>query len=312
MSQEKPPDLGTGADPEDLLRRLLAEAVEPVRPAPGAQARLLARVRAHGARRGRERGAPHRLRWVAAGLATALVIVGATVIFAGRAGDGSGQSSATAGRAPASGALSSPAAPSAAAPAPAGRSKDLAETKSGQARAGRPGVSPAGAAGNVPAAASAPGPPLANALGPADLDADGLPDDLSVAGGTLVARLSHEGVQTVQLPATGPGARVLGVTLLDSARGGRVPVAFVRLQQRPGDAQDTAVSVVDGRLTVLRRGAEPVLLSVDPTGGYSCAGDLVIAGHPAGAYTVSGADLVPAASGAAVDAPVGKATGCGT
>jgi hypothetical protein len=128
----------------------------------------------------------------------------------------------------------------------------------------------------------------------------------------LVAQLSHDGLQAVPLPATGPGARVLAVVSLDSATGGQVPVAFVRLQQRPGYVQDTAVSVVNGRLTVLRRGAGSVLLTVDAAHGYSCASFLAVSGSPAAAYTVSGGALVPAAFSAAARAPAGKATGCGT
>ncbi len=274
---------------EEALRRLMAEAVQPIHPAPGSQARLQARIESAEvkAKRGRERVNPEKakgsgngsakrswwrvspagLGWSGAGLSTAAIIV-ATVIFATH-GSRTGSSSSGASS------ISAPAAASA-------------------------GAAPAQGAEKVP-----------SALGRRDdLDGDGVADVFTLAGGTLSVQLSSGGRQQVTLPATGPGARVLDVTQLKSPAGSQVPVVFVRLLQRTGLIQDAAATLVDGRLTVLGIDAQPAVLTVDATHGYACSdGELALSGNQA-AYAVQGSQLVASPRLRAVHAVPGLATGC--
>jgi hypothetical protein len=274
---------------EEALRRLMADAVEPLHPAPDSQARLMARIEAaednaqqragNGGggkpKSSRWRVSPAGLGWSGVGLSAAAVVA-AAVFFATHSSrtNNSGASSGSSVAAAPSQASSQAAAGSASEPAPV------------------------------------PKQPLSRPLVVNDLDGDGTSDVFTLNGSTLSARLSREGQQQVTLPATGSGAQVLGVTLLQTPAGGRVPVVLVRLQSRPGFAQDAAAALVDGRLTVLRIGSQPAVLTVDATRGYACSdGELAVAGNPV-AYTVQGAQLVASPRLRAVDVPPGQASGC--
>ncbi len=142
--------------------------------------------------------------------------------------------------------------------------------------------------------------------------ATAVPTPSRSSGGTLVADLSRDGRQTVALPSTGPGARVLGVASLRDAGGKPVPVVFVRLRQVDSTATDTLVSLVGGSLTVLEQGSGPALLTIDATHGYACDDNaLLLTGSPT-PYVVYGAELV-ASPGLRVALPAAlpaKATGC--
>ena len=259
---------------EATLRRLLTEAVEPIQPAPDAQARLARRIRI-GAQPRKPFWERAGFGWAATGLATAGIIVLAVLFVHVRGGDSSKSSSAASGGS-ASSATSNPAA---------------------QPQTAAAGASP-----------EAHSPDLTVVTG--DLDGDGQADTLSIAGGMLSAKLTQAGSQSVALPTTGPGARVLGITQFASYAGGRVPVVLVRLQERTGFAQDTVATLVGGRLTVLRIGSGPALLIVDASHGYACnENELVVSGNPA-AYVVQGDQLVASPQLRAVTAPVGRNEGC--
>ncbi len=279
------------------LTRMLADAVEPVQPAPGAQARLLARVRTPSL-------TGQRLRWAAAGVTTAAVVIVAVVFFAGHLANGSdGTSASTAGLPSVAGESST----SAALPAAPSASARLTTPKS----ASGPDAETFGSA-----APSATQPDSA-----LDLDGDGKPDTLTIEQGNLVAELSHAGVQAVRLPPVGPGAKVLSVTSLPAvsptssatssgATAGRVPIAFIRLEARPGQARDTAVALDNGWLTVLTRGGTPVQLLVDSGHGYGCTeAGLALAGADS-AYVVRRSQLVPSPFLVATRVPPGQVTGC--
>lgn len=264
----------------ETLRRLMVDAVEPIHPAPGSQARLQARVAAAAKRepsgkkasRSRWRVSPAGLGWSAAGLSTAVVVVAAAIFFATH-GSRTGSSSASSGVG------------SAAVKAP----------------------SPAGAASA--GSTHPPANPQDVALGE-DLDGDGVRDAFTLAGSTLSVQLSRDGQQQVTLPATGSGARVLGVTQLVSPSGTGVRVVFVRLVESPGFSQDAIAALVDGDLTTLRFGSQPAVLTVDATNGYACSdGELAVSGNPA-PYVVQGDQLVASPRLRAVHAAPGEATGC--
>jgi hypothetical protein len=296
-------DPGRDVEREQALRRMLTDAVEPIEPAPGAQTRLLARARAH--RRRKER--PLVVRWAPAALASLLVILGVTLLFAVRGGNrsngSSGSSSAAGAPSPAAGSTAvQPAEPeSAAAPVPGLKQLSSKAAASDQS---------AGAAGThdsfnpnqrVPGAASVSG---------SDLDGDGRPDTFTLRAATLAAQLSRVGLEAVSLPPLGPGARVLGVTALTDSNGAAVPVVFVRLRQAGAKATDTVVALVDGRLTVLRQGSGPVLLKIDATHGYGCSqGTLAVSGNAA-PFRVGGSSLVPSAVVRAAAATPAKTFGC--
>jgi hypothetical protein len=260
---------------QEALRRLMVEAVQPIHPAPGSQARLQARIesaeaeakqRPEKAKRSWRRVSPASLGWSGVGVSTAAIVV-ATVIFATH-GTRTGSSSSGASS------ISAPAAASA-------------------------GAAPAQGAEKKP-----------SALVRGDLDGDGIADAFTLAGGTLTVALSGGGRQQVTLPATGPGARVLDVTQLKSPAGNPVPVVFVRLLERTGLIQDAAATLVDGRLTVLGLDSRPAVLTVDATHGYACSdGELALSGNPA-AYAVQGSQLVTSPRLRAVHAVPGLATGC--
>ncbi len=303
---------------EQELRRLLSEAVEPVEPAPGAQTRLFARARAQAHRRKSRK--PLIVRWaVPLTFAAVIVFFAVTVTFALRHGQGSEASKSggtDAAGAPSRAAESSPAsalAPAApsATPGPlqykpvprAPSSQDLSSLQNGS------GGSTYGKSANAQAGATGTARPSLDFL--PDLDGDGAPDSVSLADSTLTATLSRDGVQTVSLPPpVGSGSGVLGATTLSDPSGKPVIVVFVRLTQAGPDATDTLVSVVGGRLTVLRQGSEPALLTIDPTHGYACdQRALVLAGNMT-PYVVSGAQLVPPPQQRGVITPAGKVLGC--
>jgi hypothetical protein len=286
-------------DREQELRRLLAEAVEPVEPAPGAQARLLARARAERSRKQR----PLMARWAPAVLATLLVIGGVTVVFAVRGANRSNGSSAasTAGGAPSTAAGRSTAAAQASAAAPAPASQQLSTGKSASTDSGKGSGSTFSLNPNVPVPA---------ALTPTDLDGDGRPDTFTLGAGTLAAQLSRYGLEAVSLPPLGPGAKVLGITTLTDPNGGAVPVVFVRLRQVGATATDTIAALVDGRLTVLQQGSGPVLLTIDASHGYVCSQrSLALAGNTT-PLVIEGLRLVPSPQLRGVIASPAKTYGC--
>ncbi len=293
---------------EEQLRRLLTEAVEPVEPAPGAQTRLLARARAQAHRR-KSRG-PVTLRWAMPATFAALVIIAVvTVAFAVH---GANRSGSTASTAAGSAAASAPAPAAASTSSSAsghsgeGSSKGPAKSASADLNANAPSTF-----GNKEQASGTASGAEPDPLRPTDLDGDGAFDSITLKGGTLVAGLSRGGAQTVTLPPpVGPGARVLGVTTLSDPSSQPVTVVFVRLTVAGASATDTVVAVVDGRLTVLRQGSDPVLLTIDPTHGYGCdQRNLVLAGN-ATPFVVDGVQLVASAQLRGVITPAGKATGC--
>jgi hypothetical protein len=150
----------------------------------------------------------------------------------------------------------------------------------------------------------------AAALAPSDLDGDGRVDTFAINGGKLIATLSSDGTQSVQLPATGSGASVLGVAALSDPSSNTVPALFVRLRNSGGSVTDTIVTLVSGRLTVVQRGSEPVQLTVDASHGYGCnQRNLALAGD-ATPYVIDSAQLVASPQLRAVLAPAGKVSGC--
>ncbi len=294
---------GRESEREQELRRLLAEAVEPVEPAPGAQTRLLARARAQ--QRRRQRPLMARL-GVPVAVASLIAVVVLAVVFVGRANRGSSGSSAS--TAEAGGALSSRAAEaSSAAGASAGNGPALAASPSPSSRdlSQKAAASPADStqySGEAPQPAS---------LVPRDLDGDGRPDTVMLSAGTLKVELSRDGVQAVKLSPSGPGAKVLGVTSLNQSNGSPVAVVFVRLREVGSTATDTIAAVVNGRLTVLRLGSGPVLLTIDASHGYGCSqGTLAVSGKTT-PFVVDGAQLVASAQAQGGVATAGKSVGCG-
>jgi hypothetical protein len=306
--------------PEERLRLLLTDAVEPVQPGPGAEARLQAKIRAGR----RERDLPKRLRWAGAALGAAAVVAGGVLVVSqtGR-DDGSSASSATSAtseRTPASGpsspgdasgaasgassgALSygsnAPVPAAAASPPTADLGKATTEQQSGAGSvAGAPQLS-----GGVAGAKSAPLSPLAaSAFAPSDLNGDNSSDQLTLSGQRLVVTFRGS-TQSVTLPQVSAAARVLGVTQLKNAAGASVPVAFIRLGADSAHARDTLVAVVAGKLTVLRLDGQPVVLAVTATQGYTCDGALVVTAAKVTGYTVDGADLIPTGSAGIVAKP---------
>jgi hypothetical protein len=265
---------------EQELRRLLAEAVEPVEPAPDAQPRLLARARAQHNRRSWHRR-PLMTRWAPAVLATLLVIAGVTVVFTSRGGDGSS-----------------------------------ASTSAGSAAAGAPSPGPV-VHQQRPLRSLAPSTEAANAsapslednagggtsfdsgteftptsLVPSDLDGDGRPDTFTLGAGTLAADLSRYGLEAVSLPPLGLGARVLGVTSLTDLNGHAISVIFIRLRQVGASSTDTVAALVDGHLTVLQRGSKPELLTIDASHGYTCNQGTLVLSASTTPLVVEGSQLV--------------------
>jgi hypothetical protein len=262
-------DLEKGPTPEQRLRELLTEAVEPVQPGAGAEARLRSKIRT----RRRERDLPRRLRWAGASLGVTALVAG-VVVVAAQTGhdDGSAASSSVA-----SGASSKSTAQSAGPSPQGGPQGGLTEgTHAPSAAAGNQRAAAGSAADASPKALA----PLSSSVAPSDLDGDHVPDTLTLSGQQLTVKF-RDGTQTVTLPQVSSGARVLGVTLLPNAKGGSTPVAFIRLGADVAPAHDTVVAVVAGKLTVLRLHGEPAVLTVTGSGGYACP-----------SYTVSGANLV--------------------
>ena len=204
---------------EDALRRLLAEAVEPVEPSPGAQARLLARARAQGRKPHRPFLYPVGSRWGSDGAGDRRGDGGAVRPFERRF---VGVDQRRIGRR--RGAARAPASPEPKADAAAPllpeplNSQQLSTVTGTSASAGARYQSNAGPA------------PAKAALSPSDLDGDGIPDPVTLQAGKLTAELSRDGSQTVDLPSLGPGARVLGVASLRGVAS-LAPVVFVRLSQ---------------------------------------------------------------------------------
>ncbi len=294
----------TGPSREERLRQLLTDAVEPVEPAPGAEARLLAKLRVE-----RDRpGVTQRLRWAGATLGAAAAIAGVVVVGVNVGGRSESSNSSSAARASAGGATS--------ATAPEAGAASSAPTELNP-------VPPAGAAGSatsrdsqysnagsVPAPAGGAGADLAQPTAKAvqkvaDLDGDGKADRLAISGSSLVAELSAGGHQTVVLPQVGPGARVLGIGSVATPSGTLTPVAFVRMNASGATVRDTLVVVFAGRLTVVQSGGRPVVLGVSTMQGYTCAGPLVITDASAAGYVISGDQLV-----ARPNAVVSRAMSC--
>jgi hypothetical protein len=297
--------------PDERLRQMLSEAVEPVQPGPGAEARLHAKIRA----RRRTRDLQRQLRWAGVVLGAAAVVTGGILVLgphSGRGSDGSSASSALA-----AGASSTSAAqPSAAAAGPSGPPASPNSAKQAAPAVPVPAQSSAATAGLPPGSASSrtgsdlsggttrPVPSLEAGIAgsqayqptPAsDLDGDHVADQLTLSGQKLVVNFRH-GRQTVTLPQVGAGARVLGVTLLQKETGGLTPVAIVRLRVDAVHAYDTLVALVPagtaGKLTVLRLDGKPVVLTVSGSQGYACAGPLLLTTGTAKAYVVESANLV--------------------
>jgi hypothetical protein len=303
---------GPELTPDDRLRQLLSEAVEPVQPGPGAEARLQAKIRA----RRRSRDLPRRLRWVGAALGTAAVVAGAAVAIGTQTGgssDSSSASSAAGASTPSPAKALRPGGPSARASSASG-AKAAAPALPSTARGGMTSDGstahrtpspeadsqlPGAGAGTVNGAPEATAPNLGGmyqAVVPSDLDGDHAPDQLTISGKSLVVTFKHSR-QTVTLPQVGAGARVSGVRLLDNTSGGLTPVAFVRLRADSAHVYDTVVTVASGKLTVMRLDGKPVVLTVAGSQGYSCAGPLIVSARRVTNYVVSGADLVAKRSG---------------
>ena len=297
--------MSSGSEREQELRRLLSEAVEPVEPAPGAQTRLLARARAQ--QRRRRRPLMARL-GVPAAAVSLLAIIVLAVVFAGRANHGSSGSSAS--TAEAGGALPSRAPSSSSAAASSANPAVASPEVKGPSR--KELSTQKGASTTYNGTDTSASQPQADSLRPSDLDGDGRPDTFTLSGGTLVANLSRDGEQSVNLPPLGPGARVLGVTSLTDQNGAAVAVVFVRLRQVGSTATDTIASLVDGRLKVLQQGSRPVLLTIDATHGYACSEGTLAASGSATRLVVEGARLVPSpgVGAAAAAAPVATSRGC--
>jgi len=282
------PSAEPGPEREEVLRRLLAQAVEPVEPGPGAQTRLLARARAQQRRRRRPLIARLAL---PAGLVSLLIVLGVTVVFATRGGHGSGSSASTAaGSAPAA---AGPSHTAVAAPAPPDGAHAPALRDSGslaaspQAKAATGGTFDSNAQSGTSAYAPAP-----LALRPSDLDGDGRPDTFTIGAGTLAAQLSSLGLEAVSLPPLGPGAKILGTTWLFNPHGQPVPVVFVRLRQVGASSTDTVAVLENGALKIVQQGPGPVLLTIDASHGYACnGGGLAESGNPT-PLVVDGAQLV--------------------
>jgi hypothetical protein len=283
-----------------------------VEPAAGAQTRLLARARAQVQRKSR---GPLILRWgVPVVFASLAIVIVVTVAFAINRGGGSNSSASTsAGSATGSAPVKGPA--------------EAAQASAGPSAAGgaeRSGLNPAPAtpqlgsgksattySGAAPNAATTDLGQLSVGVRSANLDGDGTEDSIAVQGGSLVAALSRDGVQRVTLPPpVASAAHVLGVATLSDPNRNAVTVVFVRLTQAGSASTDTIVAVVNGRLTVLRQGSDPVLLSVDPTHGYGCdQRSLAIAGDTT-PFVVDGSALVASPELRGVVTPPAKALGC--
>jgi hypothetical protein len=291
--------------PEEKLRQLLTEAVEPVQPGPGAQARLQAKIRQQRAPRDVRRG----LRWAGAVLGTAAVVSGAAVAINAQHGHSTDSSASSASSAKtgsansdstSSGKVNGPMA------GPSAADSRSATTPNVETTAGAGGAAPAAQA-SPPSYAPAAGDkslsggttqkvpedlsPLARSITPLDLNGDNQADVLTLTDQRLIVKFSN-GSQSATLPQVSTGARVLGVTELRNASGTWTPVAFVRLEASPGYARETLVAVVDGKLTVLRLSGKPVQLTVTAAQGYTCAGSLIVTAGGVFGYVVSGADLV--------------------
>ena len=299
--------------PEERLRLLLSEAVEPLQPGPGAEARLHAKIRAGR----RERSWPNRLRWAGATLGAAAVLAGGVLVVTqtGR-GDGSSASSATASSprsGPASSGASSGASSSGALSDGAGAPRPAAAASGSIADLGGTTLEQQKRVGSVTGGpqlsegAAAPMNPQFGALNSSDLNGDHSPDQLTISGQRLVV-IFRSSTQSVTLPQVSAGARVLGVTQLQNAAGEWVPVAFIRVGADSAHARDTLVAVVAGKLTVLQLGGQPVVLAVTGSQGYTCDGTLVITAATVTGYTVNGANLIPTGSAGGVAKPGSNCT----
>lgn len=287
-------DPSKAPSPEERLRQLLAEAVEPVEPGPGAEARLNAKIRA----RRRERHLPQRLRWAGATLGAAAVLVGAVFVVT-QTGRNDGSSASTA-------AGSSATSSSDRAPQAAEASPPAAGSAPGGAKGGSGGQAYAPAEKNAAVPSSRSSSQLLGNLPATSARTPGGGDQLTLSGSQLTERFrtgNQTVTQSVTLPQVSAGARVLGVTQLRDAAGALMPVAFVRIGADASQARDTLVAVVGGKLTVLRLAGQPVVLDVTTTEGYACAGPLNVTSGQVTSYVVSGPDLVPAATSGAAAKP---------
>jgi hypothetical protein len=296
---------------EQQLRRLLSEAVDPVQPAPGAQTRLLAKARAQAQRKSR---GPLILRWgVPVALASLVIAAVVTLAFAVHGDRSNSSASTSAGgatvNAPAKG--SADAAQASAGPSTAAGARGSATNAQPASPQLESGKNTTTYSGGAPNAATTDGGQLSLRALSADVDGDGTQDPIAVQAGSLVTTLSRYGVQRVTLPPpVARAAGVLGVTTLSDPNGNAVRVVFVRLTQAGTASTDTIVAVVKGRLTVLRQGRDPVLLTIDPTHGYGCnQRSLAISGNTT-PFVVDGSALVASPQLRAVVTPPAKAAGC--
>jgi hypothetical protein len=295
---------------EQDLRRLLAEAVEPVEPGPGAQTRLLARARSQAQHKRRRRADV--LRWAVPVtiVSLALVFLATVGVIASRNDSGSskGASTSTAGG---SSSISSPEAGPDSAAAAASPSRAAKGSLTAPAVPVPSALSSEKAANGASSGTTQFSNDLrASALPLPDLDGDGRLDTFAISAGKLIATLSSDGVQSVMLPPMGAGARVLDVTALTDPSGNTVPALFVRLQQSGSTFTDTVVVLVSGRLTVLEKGSQALLLTVDGAHGYGCNQKALALSGDNTPYVVDGAQLVASPLLRAVQVPVGKSLGC--
>ncbi len=301
--------MSSDSDREQELRRLLADAVEPIEPSPGSQTRLLARARAQ--QRRRQRPLMERLRLPAAAVSL-LAVVALVVVLVSRAGDRSNGSSATS---TAAGAASAASAPSrgAQASSPATQAQGPVSSPAAFPKAPPKDLSRGGStAGSRSDSTSGlnPDASMAGPSRPSDLDGDGRADTFTLSGRVLTANLSRDGRQMVTLPPVGPHAFVLFVSTLDDPNGQAVAVLFVRLRVASQSATDTVVALVDGRLTVLQEGSGPALLTIDRTHGYVCSQRTLALVGDATPFVVDGSQLVASRELSGVVAAPAKTSGC--
>jgi hypothetical protein len=256
---------------EDALRRLLAEAVEPVRPGPGAEARLQARVRAQAQSGGRGRADRRRwFGWGATALGSVAVILVAVVLVVNGTGGRESSGASSAGSAASSPQQAAPDSASGAGPSAAAASAS--------------GAPPLDAPGIQPRESAQPSLQYSSGAGERVLEFSATPTpSLRLAG---VA-----GAPSVTLPAVGAGAGIRAVVTLPTLAGGPVDVAVVRLTTGP-PAQDVLVSLAGDRPTLLTLDGQPLRLTVDAAHGYACTTlNGVSLANGDGPYVVDGSTL---------------------
>ena len=290
---------------EHELRRLLAEAVKPVEPGPGAQTRLLARARSQAQRKRRHPAGV--LRWAVPVTIVSLALIFAVTfgVIAGRNDRGASKGASTAAG---SASVSAPEGASSRAAAAAGPSGTPDATLM-QPAVPSPLTANSGSGTSLSSEQNGKA-ATDQSLVPSDLDGDGRVDSFAINAGKLQAMLSTDGAQTVELPEVGAGARVLGMAFLTDPSGNTVRALFVRLNVADATPTDTIATVVSGHLTVVQKGSGPVLLTIDAGHGYGCSqGSLVVSGDTT-PYVIDGSRLVASPQLRAVLAPAGKTSGC--